>query len=87
MAVGTVEEIAARHGVSLSLGDDKMAPISLTAAATEIVAHNSFSKLKWQKARKDMYGLAATSAGSRLTDTALVSSSLCGYLGKLANKL
>ena len=39
------------------------------------------------KARQDMFGLKAESAGSRLNEKALVSSVLCGYLGKWANKL
>ena len=87
LAVGTAEKIAAKHNVALSLGEDKSTPISLTDAAKEISTHTSFSRQKWMKARQDMFGLKAESAGSRLNETALVSSVLCGYLGKWANKL
>ena len=76
-----------KHNVSLSLGEDKSAPISLTEAAKEIAGHSSFSRQKWLKARQDMFGLSAPSAGSRLNEKAIVSSVLCGYLGKWANKL
>ena len=87
MAAGTAEKIAAKHNVSLSLGEDKSAPISLTAAATEISGHNPFTRRKWLKARQDMFGLSAPSAGSRLNEKAIVSSVLCGYLGKCPDKL
>ena len=87
MAVGTIEKISAKHGVPINLGKEKDKPISLTDAATAITADMKFSLTKWSKSRRELFGMKASSAGSRLPPVAIVSSALSGFLGKHANKL
>ena len=87
MAIGTIEKISAKHGVPINLGNEKDKPISLTDAATAITADLKFSLLKWNKSRRELFGMKATSAGSKMPPVAIVSSALTGFLGKHANKL
>ena len=87
LSVKTVESIANKFNVNISLGDKKELPISATDAATKIKQHPQYVRKTWMKARQDMFGLKASSAGSRLPDEGLISSALVGYLAKSANLL
>ena len=87
LSVETIEKIASKHDVNVKLGKDKDAPMSRSEAADAIILANGFSRKKWLEARQKIFGLAASSAGSKLQEAAIVSSTLSGYLGKYANKL
>jgi hypothetical protein len=89
LSLGTIEKIAAKHDVVVEWGQDKdkNSPMSLSEAADQIIESKGFSRRKWLDQRQKIFGLAASSAGSRLKDNALVSSVLSGYLGKFAQKL
>lgn len=86
MRCGDIETIAKKIGVTISLGKEDD-PISLTNAAAKIVAARGFSRNDWQKERQKVYGLGASSAGSRLKDDAMVCSLLIGHLGRHANRM
>ena len=86
MRCGDIEVIAEKIGVTVTLGKEDD-PISLTTAAAKIVAARGFSRNDWQKERQKIYGMKASSAGSRLKDDAMVCCLLVGHLGKHANHM
>ena len=87
MSVETVEKISAKMSCPVNLGNNKQAPISLSDAA-DAITNCTKSKIKiWLEKRNALFNFKATSAGSRLPETAVVSSVLTGFLGKHANML
>ena len=87
MSATDVEKIAKKMGVTVTFGKDKNKPVALSEAATEIASNVEFSRKKWAKGRQKLFGLSASSAGSRMSETAIVASTLSGYLGKHAQVL
>ena len=83
----TAEKIAASYGCNIRCGEEPLAPISLTDVAALVVNDRGFSRSKLMKSRQDLYGMKASSAGSKMTDEALVASLLAGHLGKMSQKL
>ena len=87
LACKTAEKIGAHYGFTIKCGDEANAPISLTDVADLIINHKNYSRAKVMKERQALYGMKASSAGSKMSEHAIVASLLAGHLGKLANKL
>ena len=87
MSVETVEKIAAKLSCPINLGNNKAAPISLSDAADAIMNSPKFKVKVWLEKRNKLFNFTASSAGSKLPPSAVVSSVLTGYLGKHANML
>ena len=87
MSVETVEKIAAKLSCPINLGSNKGAPISLSDAADAIMNSPKFKTKVWLEKRNKLFNFSASSAGSKLPPSAVVSSVLTGYLGKHANML